>query len=136
MTLLTAYYCVLAGKIWLIDRGHFVDIKYDQQRLYAVNKDNRTIQVYSILEACCPYTGNATDRFLFSRLTGYFVRLKDAWVTFAACDQLSMGRYVARDVTKVYMSPWHEVVRQTDRRAARWAGCGRLEAPTPAAMSW
>ena len=58
----------------LIARGHFVDIKYDQQRLmklYAVNKHNKTIQVYScILEACsCPYTGASTDRFMFSRLT-------------------------------------------------------------------
>ena len=84
---------------------------------------------------CCLDTGESMNRSMFDRLTNRFVQVKDAWVTFAACDQQSTKRYIAREVTKFYMSQRHEVVPLVDRRDTWRAGRGQLEALTPAAVT-
>ena len=84
---------------------------------------------------CCLDTGESMNRSMFDRLTNRFVQVKDAWVTFAACDQQSTKRYIARDVKRVYMSQRHQVVLLTDRRDTWRAGRELLEALTPAAVT-
>ena len=80
--------------------------------------------------------GEMMKNVVIDRLADSFIGVKDAWVTFAASDQPSIGRYVARDAVKLYMNPWYAVTSLTKRRVIRWAGHGRLEAPTPAALTW
>ena len=120
----------------IIARGRYVDVHFGHQRIYAMNKRRRTIEIYRINELRCPETLETRNRFLFDRLTDNFIGVKDAWVTFAASEQPLIGRYVARDAVKLYMSPWHAATSLMKRRMTRWAGCGRLEAPTPAAAAW
>ena len=84
---------------------------------------------------CCLDTSDSTNRSMFDRLTNHFVQVKDACVTFAACDQQSTKRYIAREATRVYMSVRHEVVPLVDRRDTWRAGRELLEALTPAAVT-
>ena len=125
-----------AGDEWFGFGGRFVDVHYGHQKLYVMNRRSRAIEVYQFRELRSFENGQMMKNVVLDRLADSFIGVKDAWVTFAASDQPSIGRYVARDAVKLYMSPWYAATSLTKRRVARWSGRGRLEAPTPAAVAW
>ena len=43
----------------------------------------------AINKPCCHVTNDSINRSMFGCLTNQFVREKDAWVTFALCDELT-----------------------------------------------